>query len=243
MDEPRAVARAIFRPFSGGYQPQRWIPRIRTRSPVRDGTTDWIEWRGKRALDIVGALVLGIVFLPLIVTVSVLLWAEGGPVIYRHTRIGRGGRRFQCCKFATMVKDADKILEELLKQRPELQEEWNRDHKLRNDPRVTRIGRFLRKTSLDELPQLWNVLKGEMSLVGPRPVVREEITRYRTGARHYLAMRPGITGLWQVSWRNDTLYRRRVALDRAYAMRASLWLDAWILLRTVSVVLGRRGAY
>lgn len=197
----------------------------------------------KRVLDILGAALLGIVFLPLILAVAVLLRREGGPIIFRHRRIGRNGKAFDCLKFRSMVPDADRVLRELLERHPELKAEWLRDHKLRDDPRVTVVGRFLRRTSLDELPQLWNVIRGEMSLVGPRPVVREELLRYGRHLHRYLAARPGITGLWQVTGRNDTDYRRRVVLDVYYVRRQSVVLDLYILLKTTHVVVGGSGAY
>lgn len=197
----------------------------------------------KRALDIAGTLVLAAVFAPLMLVIALLLRKEGGPVIYRHRRIGRAGRPFQCLKFRTMVPDADRVLRDLLAQDSKLQGEWLRNHKLRCDPRVTALGRFLRRTSLDELPQLWNVLRGEMSLVGPRPVVQQELLRYGRSIQVYLSSRPGITGLWQVQGRNDTHYRRRVAMDTYYVKRQSLLLDLYILVRTMRVVLGGRGAY
>jgi lipopolysaccharide/colanic/teichoic acid biosynthesis glycosyltransferase len=141
-----------------------------------------------------------------------------------------------------MVPNAEQVLREILHQDPDLQREWMRNQKLRNDPRVTAIGRFLRRTSLDELPQLWNVLKGEMSLVGPRPVVREEWGRYGRHLDTFLAAKPGVTGLWQVTGRSDSCYRRRVALDRYYVRKRSLLMDVSILVRTVRVVLQGRGA-
>lgn len=201
------------------------------------------EWPGKRAFDVVGALLLGVAFAPLILLIVAWLNLQGSPIIFRHHRVGRSGKVFVCYKFTTMVPNADEALADLLRCRPDLQAEWARDQKLRNDPRVTRFGAFLRRTSLDELPQLWNVLKGDMSLVGPRPIVRQEIAKYRSAIRHYFAMRPGLTGLWQVSGRNNVTYRRRVAMDRIYATRASFRLDLWILLQTVGVVLFQRGAY
>jgi exopolysaccharide production protein ExoY len=197
----------------------------------------------KRVLDIVGAGVLGLVFLPLIVTIVVLLRREGGSVIFRHRRVGRDGKAFDCLKFRSMVPDADRVLRELLERHPELRAEWLRDHKLRHDPRVTAVGRFLRRTSLDELPQLWNVLRGEMSLVGPRPVVREELLRYGRCAGIYLSARPGVTGLWQVKGRTNTDYRRRVVLDVYYVRRHNVFLDLYILAKTTHVVLGGSGAY
>jgi exopolysaccharide production protein ExoY len=197
----------------------------------------------KRVLDIIGATLLGMVFLPLIVAVAVLIRREGGPIIFRHRRVGRNGQAFDCLKFRSMVPDADRVFRELLEQHPELKAEWLRDHKLRDDPRITAVGRFLRRTSLDELPQLWNVIRGEMSLVGPRPVVREELLRYGRHLHRYLEAKPGVTGLWQVTGRNDTDYRRRVVLDVYYVRRQSVLLDLYILLKTTQVVLGGSGAY
>jgi len=197
----------------------------------------------KRALDIVGAIVLTGVFAPLILAIAVLMRREGGAIIYKHRRIGRNGQAFECLKFRTMVPNADQVLRELLERDPAIKAEWVRDHKLRCDPRVTRLGRFLRRTSLDELPQLWNVVRGEMSLVGPRPVVREELLRYGRNVGTYLSAKPGITGLWQVKGRNDTDYRRRVVLDTYYVRNQNLLLDLYILLKTTRVVLGGSGAY
>jgi Undecaprenyl-phosphate galactose phosphotransferase WbaP len=197
----------------------------------------------KRAVDILGTLMITAFLAPLILTIAVVLWVQGGPIIYKHRRIGRDGRTFECMKFRTMVPNAEQVLRNLLEAHPELKVEWVRDHKLRNDPRVTGIGCFLRRTSLDELPQLLNVLRGEMSLVGPRPIVREELLRYGRNVRDYIAAKPGITGLWQVMGRNDTDYRRRVVLDTYYVRNQSLLLDVYILLKTTGVVLRRSGAY
>jgi len=197
----------------------------------------------KRLLDVVGAIALGLLFSPLIITIVLLMRRDGSSVIYRHRRVGRGGKMFSCLKFRTMVPNADQVLRNLLERDPDLRAEWIRDHKLRNDPRVTRLGRFLRRTSLDELPQLLNVLRGEMSLVGPRPVVREELLRYGRNVRTYLAAKPGITGLWQVTGRNNTDYRRRVVLDTYYVRNQNLLLDLYILIKTTGVVLGGSGAY
>jgi undecaprenyl-phosphate galactose phosphotransferase len=198
---------------------------------------------GKRLLDVVAGLVLVAVFAPLMLLVAVLLRRQGSAVLYRHRRIGRDGATFECLKFRTMVPDADRVLREILVRDPLLKAEWLRDHKLKEDPRVTPLGRWLRKTSLDELPQLWNVLRGEMSLVGPRPVVREELLRYGRDVGVLLSARPGITGLWQVTGRNDTEYHRRVALDIFYVRHRSLRMDISILAKTVLVVLDRTGAY
>jgi len=197
----------------------------------------------KRLVDICGAVTIGIAASPVLLLISLFLWREGGPIIYRHRRIGRGGRPFECLKFRTMIPNADQILRDMLARDPELKREWLRDRKLRNDPRVTWTGRFLRRTSLDELPQLWNILRGEMSLVGPRPIVREELRRYGRNVREYLAVLPGITGLWQVTGRNDTNYRRRVVLDTYYVRNRTLLLDIYILLKTTRVVLRGGGAY
>jgi exopolysaccharide production protein ExoY len=202
-----------------------------------------VEHGFKRLCDILGALVLAMLFSPVILAVLIGAAVYGQEALYRHQRVGRDGRLFWCLKFRTMVPDADKLLKHILDSDPDLRAEWERDHKLRNDPRVTPLGRFLRRTSLDELPQLWNVLKGEMSLVGPRPVTSEELLRYGRNAVLYTLVRPGITGLWQVSGRNDAEYRRRVAMDVCYVKRQSAVLDLWILFRTVIVVLTGRGAY
>jgi exopolysaccharide production protein ExoY len=168
---------------------------------------------------------------------------DGGPVVFAHRRIGRDGRHFRCLKFRSMAVDAEERLAELLARDPQARDEWERDHKLRNDPRVTKLGAFLRKSSLDELPQLVNVLKGEMSLVGPRPIVDAEAPKYGRRFRHYCAVKPGITGLWQVSGRNDTSYRARVAMDCVYAARRNALLDARIMLATIPAVLLSRGSY
>jgi exopolysaccharide production protein ExoY len=197
----------------------------------------------KRILDLVGVAVLGLVFSPLMLAIAVLLHREGGPIIFRHRRVGRDGKAFDCLKFRSMLPDADRVLRDLLERQPELKAEWLRDHKLRNDPRITGVGRFLRRTSLDELPQLWNVVRGEMSLVGPRPVVREELLRYGRCAGIYLSARPGVTGLWQVKGRTNTDYRQRVVLDVYYVRRHNLFLDLYILAKTTRVVLGGSGAY
>jgi Undecaprenyl-phosphate galactose phosphotransferase WbaP len=166
-----------------------------------------------------------------------------GPVFYKQERVGLHGRRFYAWKFRTMVLDADEVLEAYLEARPALRAEWDSQHKLKNDPRITRVGRWLRYTSLDELPQIWNVLCNEMSLVGPRPIVSAEIAKYQHHFELYTKVLPGVTGLWQVSGRNDTTYPERVALDAFYVRNWSCWLDLYILARTVGVVLRREGAY
>jgi len=203
------------------------------------------RWRqaGKRFLDIVAGAFLLLLLLPVLLLIALAVRADGGPAFYAHRRVGRGGSEFPCLKFRTMRVDADRVLEALLRETPALRPEWEATRKLRHDPRVTRVGRVLRMTSLDELPQLLNVLRGEMSLVGPRPVVRKELDQfYGPVAGVYLSVRPGITGLWQVSGRSDIGYDRRVALDLAYAQNPSLRGDLMILWRTVGAVLRRRGA-
>jgi Undecaprenyl-phosphate galactose phosphotransferase WbaP len=198
----------------------------------------------KRALDIVGAGLGLVVLAPFFLIVAMMVRADGGPAFFAHQRVGRGGKLFGCLKFRSMVIDSQARLEDLLANDPAARAEWDATRKLKNDPRITRIGRFLRSTSLDELPQLINVLRGEMSLVGPRPVQEAEIDRYYgASAAHYMAVRPGITGLWQVSGRSETSYDSRVALDVAYVSRPSLLADIAILLRTPVAVLSRRGAH
>ncbi len=198
----------------------------------------------KRAVDIAASLVLLALLAPLFLAIATLIRCDGGSALYSHRRIGRGGAGFGCLKFRSMVMDADLRLATHLAAHPEAAAEWAARRKLQNDPRITAIGGFLRRTSLDELPQLINVLRGEMSLVGPRPVVADELrTHYgRAGAAAYLAVTPGITGLWQVSGRSGTSYAERVALDMRYAERLSLKRDLGILLRTIPAVLARRGA-
>lgn len=197
----------------------------------------------KRSIDIAIAGGLLVALSPFMLAVVGLIRAGGASPLFSHSRIGKHGRTFQCYKFRTMVMDADRVLNAHLANNLEAREEWSRDHKLRNDPRVTALGRFLRRTSLDELPQLINVLKGDMALVGPRPVVHEELEKYGDALREYLSVRPGVTGLWQVSGRNDTGYAQRVALDAWYVRNRSVLLDMRILVRTLAVPFGGRGAY
>jgi Undecaprenyl-phosphate galactose phosphotransferase WbaP len=198
----------------------------------------------KRIWDFVLALLSAPVTLPLIAAIAVWIKLDSaGPAFFRQERIGRGGRTFGAWKFRSMVANAAGILERELKRDPSLRLEWEQTQKLKHDPRITRAGAFLRKSSLDELPQLWNVLKGEMSLVGPRPIVQAEIARYGAHFAAYAQVPGGITGLWQVSGRNDTSYEERVGLDAYYVRNWSVWLDLYILFRTVGTVLFRKGAY
>ena len=198
---------------------------------------------GKRAVDLIVATALLALIAPALLMISFLVRLDGGPALFRHRRIGRGGHSFLCLKFRTMRVDAEQILHDLLDRDPEARKEWDRDFKLRDDPRITRLGRILRRTSIDELPQLINVLKGEMSLVGPRPIVEAEIPRYGGAITFYLRCRPGITGLWQVTGRNNTSYTERVTLDVEYERDISVWRDCHILAKTVIIVLTRNGAY
>ena len=196
----------------------------------------------KRVIDIIGSLALLVLFSPLFLVVALMVSLDGGPVFYRHKRIGRDGKPFGCLKFRTMILGAEACLNEYLSYHPEQRREWEQDQKLAFDPRVTAIGNVLRRLSLDELPQLVNVLVGEMSLVGPRPVTKGELKHYGAAASAYLAVRPGLTGPWQVSGRNDVSYATRVAMDEAYVRNFSLWNDIVILLRTPGVVLSKKGA-
>ena len=198
----------------------------------------------KRMMDIAIAGAALLVAAPFFLIVSLLVRADGGPAFYAHPRVGRFGRIFGCLKFRSMVVARQARLAALLAADPAARAEWETTRKLKNDPRITRIGRFLRATSLDELPQLINVLKGEMSIVGPRPVTTTELDRYYgAAAAHYLSVRPGITGLWQVSGRSETTYDQRVALDVAYVSQPSVLADLRILLKTPVAVLSRRGAH
>ena len=197
---------------------------------------------GKRAFDIAAALAMCAAFAPIIVCAAGLVWHQSGrPVLFRHRRVGQGGHAFDVYKFRSMVKDADVVLDELLRCDAHASAEWDESRKLKNDPRITSIGRVLRRTSLDELPQLLNVLKGEMSLVGPRPVVAEELERYGASLPYYLAVKPGLTGLWQVSGRNDVSYDERVALDVRYVGIQSVFTDIAIALKTAKVLFSQTG--
>lgn len=203
----------------------------------------WAWWI-KRALDLSLGLIIGLLTLPVSLAIAVWIKLDSpGPLFYRQTRIGRYGKPFSVFKFRTMVQDADRVLEKYLESNPALRLEWEATQKLKDDPRITRAGKILRRLSLDELPQLINVLRGEMSLVGPRPIVSEEVQKYGKSFELYKRVTPGITGLWQVSGRNDTTYAERVRLDEYYVRNWSLWLDIYILMRTVWVVLRGKGAY
>lgn len=197
----------------------------------------------KRTFDIIGSLAIILVLSPLLIYISQRVKKDGGPAIFGHERVGKGGVKFKCLKFRSMVINSKEVLQNLLNEDIEAKKEWDLTFKLKNDPRITKIGHFLRRTSLDELPQLFNVLKGEMSLVGPRPIITEELERYNEEVDYYLLSKPGMTGLWQVSGRSDVDYDTRVYLDSWYVKNWSMWNDIAILFKTVGVVLNKDGAY
>ena len=200
----------------------------------------------KRLFDILFSLSVLILFAPvyLLLALSIAL-SSSGPIFYVQERVGKNRKMFYCLKFRTMVENADDILLEIMENSPHLRQEFEDNFKLKQDPRITWIGRFLRMTSLDEFPQFWNVLKGDMSVVGPRPLVEEELPRYGRHINKILTIRPGITGLWQVSGRNDIPYPRRVQIDLYYANDKNLWMDMWIVFKTIGVVIfpKNNGAY
>ena len=198
----------------------------------------------KRIFDITATVIGGILILPVALIVAILIYLDSpGPIVFGHKRVGQGGKEFPCYKFRSMVPNAQEALEIYLKENPEAREEWERDFKLKDDPRVTKIGKFLRKTSLDELPQLWNVLIGDMSLVGPRPIVRAEVEKYGEYINDFYLVPPGITGVWQVSGRSDTTYEERVLMDSWYVHNWSVWIDIVYLVKTVFAVIKSKGAY
>jgi undecaprenyl-phosphate galactose phosphotransferase len=197
----------------------------------------------KRCFDLAVSILVLLLGSPIFLFIAFKVSQSGRPIFFGHTRVGQHNRPFKCYKFRTMAPNADKLLADLLANSEEARAEWARDFKLKNDPRITSIGHFLRKTSLDEIPQLWNVLKGDMSLVGPRPVVTAELERYGNQVDYYLEARPGVTGLWQISGRNDVSYDTRVYLDAWYVKNWSLFNDIVILLRTVKVIFRKDGAY
>ncbi|WP_042859229.1 undecaprenyl-phosphate galactose phosphotransferase WbaP [Dickeya sp. NCPPB 3274] len=210
---------------------------------VHQNQVEWSSRVLKRVFDTIGSLTIIILLSPLLMYISYKVRQDGGRALYGHERIGQGGKSFKCLKFRSMVTNSKEVLAELLASDPEARSEWDATFKLKNDPRITRIGHFLRKTSLDELPQLFNVLRGEMSLVGPRPIIAAELERYSDEVDYYLLSKPGMTGLWQVSGRSDVDYATRVYLDAWYVKNWSMWNDVAILFKTVGVVLKRDGAY
>jgi len=208
---------------------------------VQQNLAKWSSRILKRIFDLAGAITIIIALSPILLYISIKVKKDGGPAIYGHERIGKDGKPFKCLKFRSMVINSKEVLENLLANDAAAKQEW--DAKLKNDPRITKIGGFLRRTSLDELPQLFNVLKGEMSLVGPRPIITAELERYNEEVDYYLLSKPGMTGLWQVSGRSDVDYETRVYLDAWYVKNWSMWNDIAILFKTISVVLKKDGAY
>lgn len=200
--------------------------------------------RAKRTFDIIVTIIGSTLIAPLLLFIALLIKITSpGPIVFAHYRVGKNGKHFLCYKFRTMVTNSEDILEKHLASNLEARKEWKKRFKLKKDPRITKIGHFLRKTSLDELPQLWNVIKGDMSLVGPRPIVDDEIDKYGLYIKDFFLVRPGITGLWQISGRSDTSYEERIQMDSWYVRNWSIWLDLIYLLRTIKVVLSCKGSY
>jgi len=200
----------------------------------------------KRGFDVIFSLLILVLFSPVYLCLALLVaLSSPGPIFYVQERVGKNHKPFDCIKFRTMVINADEMLLELMETSPQMRQEFEDNFKIKKDPRITRIGRFLRLTSLDEFPQFWNVLKGDMSVVGPRPLVAEELPCYGVHIDKVLTIKPGITGLWQVSGRNDIPYNRRILIDVYYAMSQNFWLDLWIIVKTISVVIvpKNNGAY
>ena len=198
----------------------------------------------KRAFDLLFTICGGLCILPFLLVIAVMVAVDNkGNVIFAHRRIGRDGKEFKCYKFQTMIPNAQEALEKYLAENPAARKEWEESFKLTDDPRVTKLGSILRKTSLDEMPQLWNVIKGDMSLVGPRPIVAKEIERYGEYFREYAMVTPGITGMWQASGRSDTTYEERVEMDTWYVRNWSVWIDLMYLFKTVKIVFTGKGAY
>ena len=198
----------------------------------------------KRVIDLSLIVLSFPIVLPVCAVVSLIIkLTSPGPVFYGHVRVGKNGKSIKCWKFRSMCRDADKKLDEILAHNPEMQKQWERDRKLVDDPRVTAVGKFIRKTSIDELPQFLNILTGEMSFIGPRPVTQGELIKYGEQADYILSVTPGLSGMWQTSGRSDTEYEERITLDTYYIQNWSIWLDIWLIIKTVWVVFKRKGAY
>lgn len=212
-------------------------PEYSRRRQISSGRQKPLGGRLKRSLDVLISLSLLVLLAPLFIIILCLIYLTmGRPIFFSHERVGFLGVPFKCYKFRTMVHDAGRTLHDYLRDNPAAVEEWRAFQKLKNDPRITPIGALLRKSSLDELPQLFNIMRGDMTCVGPRPVTGDEISRYKTSARYYIKTRPGLTGLWQVRGRSNTSYSSRVALDRQYVAGWTIWLDVKILVETVPAV-------
>lgn len=234
------LEQAAWEPTPGFAPPAVPIPRghgVATDTPVVGGYA-------KRSFDLSAAFIAIALLLPLICLIALAIrLSDGGPAFFRHRRIGRSGIPFDCFKFRTMAVNSDDVLRHHLAANHEAAQEWSATRKLKNDPRITALGAALRKTSVDELPQLFNIVKGEMSLVGPRPIVAAEVSKYGDRITHYFSARPGLTGKWQVSGRNDVDYESRVKLDCGYVENWSFWQDLSIIIKTVGVVVSSRGCY
>jgi lipopolysaccharide/colanic/teichoic acid biosynthesis glycosyltransferase len=214
---------------------------LRPKKSVIDRTDHYATW-GKRVFDITFASIVLTVFSPVYIAISLLVFISSpGTVLYIHSRVGLNGSKFNCIKFRTMVNGADQALEDYLNACPISRAEYEASFKLKHDPRITKIGKFLRTTSLDELPQFWNVLVGDMSVVGPRPLVQDELSKYGSAIDRVLSVRPGIAGLWQVSGRNDIPYSKRVQIDASYVKRMSFLLDLHLIFKTILVVIFPKG--
>ena len=240
MSEVNLVSNAPNLDSSRRHRPENMARGQNTPSETYRITPD----RTKFCLDFLMATTALVVLFPMLLMVMMLIYAvQGGPVFIAHRRIGRHGVVFPCFKFRTMVNNSDDVLAQHLASNRDVRAEWNATRKLKNDPRVTPLGLVLRKNSIDEIPQLFNVLRGDMSLVGPRPIVASEAEFYGPHFANYVRVRPGLTGLWQVSGRSDTSYRRRVELDVRYVSERSLWGDLVIMAKTLPAVLSSRGSY
>ena len=216
------------------------VVMFRMRNNLKNKANRLLKFLFDWCLTLVGTICIS----PFLLVIAAWVYHDSpGPIIFKHRRVGKDGKEFNCYKFRSMCVDADVKLKELLETDPEARAEWEKDFKLKNDPRITKSGAFLRKTSLDELPQIFNVLKGEMSLVGPRPIIRDEIPRYGKYIEDYYMVRPGITGMWQTSGRSDIDYDERVQMDTWYVRNWNIWFDIVLLWRTFSVVLNKKGAY
>ena len=211
---------------------------------IHNNMTDYHNRLLKHVIDIFCSITGIILLSPFMLVISLLIFLESpGPIFFAHQRIGYKGKLFSCYKFRTMVVNAKEVLENYLAKDPAARREWEATFKLKEDPRITRMGKWLRRTSLDELPQLFNVMIGQMSLVGPRPIIREEVPKYGKYINDYYIVRPGMTGYWQVSGRSDISYETRVEMDSWYIRNWSLWLDIVLLIKTIKVVQGKKGAY
>lgn len=242
FEDGRLDALAAFNPVGVTHTAQLAIVNSGGTTHVRasDRHVSFYRGAGKRLLDLLFVMLSLPVTLPVTLLCALALWLEGGQPFYRQQRLGEGGREFSILKLRTMCRDADQVLESYLEADPAMRAEWDLTQKLKNDPRITRVGAFLRKTSMDELPQFWNVFKGEMSVVGPRPMMPDQLPLYADPAP-YFDLRPGITGKWQVSDRNESSFMHRSTVDADYHAKLSFRSDLSILFQTVGVVLRRTG--